>query len=87
MPKKPTKSKGSLTVKLGPEYRKALEYYQANAPSHLSIVEQVRRGLIFYWMRQPLPHGITALDFVLPGFEPGDEEFGIVVEEEPGGNS
>ena len=71
-----------ITITLGPEWRRALEHFQKHGDvNHMVIAEQVRRSLIFYWIRAGSPHGIDALNFVMPGWEEGDEEFGIVVEE------
>ncbi len=78
MPNNPTDK--SVTVKLGPEWRVALEYFKKHDPNHLTILEQIRRSLICYWVKKGIPDGIEALNFVMPGWEPGDEEFGIVIE-------
>lgn len=70
-----------ITIKLGPEWRAALEHFQKHGDvNHMPLPEQVRRALIFYWIRAGAPHGTDALNFVMPGWEEGDEEFGIVVE-------
>ena len=71
-----------ITIRLGPEWRRALEFFQKNGDiNHMPLSEQVRRALIFYWIRVGPPHGTDALNFVMPGWEEGDEEFKIVVEE------
>jgi hypothetical protein len=77
-----------ITVKLGPEWRKALEFFQKHGDvNHMPLPEQVRRALIFHWIRAGAPHGTDALNFVMPGWEEGDEEFGIVLEEQKDSSS
>jgi hypothetical protein len=78
----PRKTSGKpITIKLDAAFRKALEYFQKHGDiNHMPLTEQVRRALIFYWIRAGVPHGTDALNFVMPGWEPGDEEFGVVVE-------
>lgn len=73
-----------ITVRLSPEFRAALAYFRQHDPRHLTVAEQVRRGLLFYWMQQPIPTSVDTLNLVLPGFEPGDEEFGVVAEDNDG---
>jgi hypothetical protein len=85
----PIKTSGKpITVKLDPEWRAALEHFQKHGdPNHMALAEQVRRALIFHWIRAGVPHGTDALNIVMPGWEPGEEEFGIVVEERPNDSS
>ena len=55
------KRPAAITVKLGPEWREALEYFQKNGEQHISPQEQISRALICYWTGQPLPHGAKAM--------------------------
>jgi len=68
-----------ITVKLGPTYAEALRYFKKHELRHLSITEQIRRALICYWVQQGHDGGVAS-GIAMPGFEPGDEEFGIVAE-------
>ena len=68
-----------ITVKLGPTYAEALRYFKKHELRHLSITEQIRRALICYWVQQGHDGGVAS-GIAMPGFEPGDEEFGVVAE-------
>jgi hypothetical protein len=77
-----------ITIRLGPEWRRALEFFQKHGDvNHLSLSEQVRRALIFYWIRAGAPHGTDALILAMRDWEEGDEEFKIIVEEQPNDGS
>ena len=70
----------SITITLAPDFAQALRHFRQEDPRHMSIVEQVRRALICYWIKQDTPEGYAATEMVLPGYEPGDEQFTIVRE-------
>ncbi len=68
-----------ITIRLGEGFNRALHHFQKTDRRHLPIVEQVRRALICYWIQQAEDMGETVA-MVLPGYEPGDENFTIVRE-------
>ncbi len=84
MSKEPTDK--PITITLGADFNRALHHFKKTDRRHLSIVEQVRRALICYWIQQTEDMGETVA-MVLPGYEPGDENFRIVHSDSPEGQA
>jgi hypothetical protein len=72
----------SITIALGEDFARALRHYKKTDVRHLSLVEQVRRALICYWIAQQTGPATEALVLALPEFDGPDFSVAILPEDE-----